>query len=68
MEKLIDKLHEFAVNQKDELLIIDTDYDTDGINVRFMNSNEQGDHITSEAQAAQLVQRIQFSGLVSIPP
>ena len=43
-------------------------FDTDGINVRFMNSNEQGDHITSEAQAAQLVQRIQFSGLVSIPP
>jgi len=41
-------------------------FDTDGINVRFMNSNEQGDHITSEAQASQLVQRIQFSGLTPL--
>ena len=31
MEKLIDRLHEFAINQRDELLIVDTDYDTDGI-------------------------------------
>lgn len=32
---------------------------------QFMNSQERGDNITNEQQAAQLLQRIQFSGLVS---
>lgn len=32
-----------------------------------MNSQERGDNITNEQQAAQLLQRIQFSGLVSTP-
>ena len=31
-----------------------------------MNSQERGDNITNEQQAAQLLQRIQFSGLVSL--
>ena len=31
MERLIDRLHEFAEKQTHELLVVDTDYDTDGI-------------------------------------
>ncbi|KMU86492.1 RfeF [Coccidioides immitis H538.4] len=38
-------------------------FDDDGIQVRFMNSNEQGDGIRSEAQVEALIQRIQFKGL-----
>jgi hypothetical protein len=38
-------------------------FDEDGVQVRFMNSEERGDNIRSEAQVEQLVQRIQFKGL-----
>ena len=31
MERLIDRLHEFTEKQTHELLVVDTDYDTDGI-------------------------------------
>mgnify|MGYP000894429936 FL=1 len=31
MERLIDKLHDFATKQTTELVVVDTDYDTDGI-------------------------------------
>ena len=32
--------------------------------MQFMNSPEKGDNLTNEQQAAQLISRIQFSGLV----
>lgn len=38
-------------------------FDDDGISVRFMNSNEQGENIRSEAEVDGLIQRIQFKGL-----
>lgn len=38
-------------------------FDDDGIQVRFMNSNEQGNHIRSDAEVQGLMQRIQFKGL-----
>lgn len=38
-------------------------FDDDGIQVRFMNSNDHGDNIRSESQVESLVQRIQFKGL-----
>lgn len=38
-------------------------FDDDGLQVRFLNSNLQGNNITSEQQAVQLVQQVQFSGL-----
>ncbi|KAL1953097.1 hypothetical protein VTO42DRAFT_3598 [Malbranchea cinnamomea] len=38
-------------------------FDEDGIQVRFMNSNEQGNNIRSEQQVEELVQRVQFKGL-----
>lgn len=41
-------------------------FDADGISVRFMNSNAQGDHITTEAQATQLVSQVKFSGLTPL--
>lgn len=40
-------------------------FDHDGISVRFMNSNVDGDHITDERSASALLQRVRFSGLVS---
>lgn len=39
-------------------------FDQDGISVRFMNSNVDGDHITTERAATDLLQRVRFSGLV----
>lgn len=36
--------------------------------VRFMNSQVNGDNVTSQQQAEQLVQRVRFSGLVSLAP
>ncbi|BGP20030.1 hypothetical protein JCM10213_000588 [Rhodosporidiobolus nylandii] len=41
-------------------------FDTDGINVFFMNSRTVGNGITSEAQANQLVGQIRFSGLTPL--
>jgi len=41
-------------------------FDSDGIQVRFMNSNVQGDNISTEAQAMQLVQQVKFSGLTPL--
>lgn len=41
-------------------------FDQDGISVRFMNSQVNGDNIASEKQAEQLLQQVRFSGLVSI--
>lgn len=38
-------------------------FDDDGIQVRFMNSMEQGNGIRSEAQVDSLIERIQFKGL-----
>jgi len=37
-------------------------FDSDGIQVRFLNSNLQGNNITTEQAAVQLVQQVQFSG------
>ncbi|DAA79571.1 TPA_exp: Uncharacterized protein A8136_0344 [Trichophyton benhamiae CBS 112371] len=38
-------------------------FDDDGIQVRFMNSNEQGNNIHNEGQVEALMQRMQFKGL-----
>lgn len=38
-------------------------FDQDGIEVRFMNSPLQGNHIHSEAEAERLVSQVQFKGL-----
>jgi hypothetical protein len=38
-------------------------FDQDGVNVRFMNSEERGDHIRSKEEAEALVSRVRFSGL-----
>ncbi|KAM5497755.1 hypothetical protein McaMca56_004145 [Microsporum canis] len=38
-------------------------FDDDGIQVRFMNSNEQGNNIRNEGQVEALMQRMQFKGL-----
>jgi hypothetical protein len=37
-------------------------FDHDGIQVRFLNSNLQGNNITTEQAAVQLVGQVQFSG------
>ncbi|KAJ3015206.1 hypothetical protein HKX48_004715 [Thoreauomyces humboldtii] len=37
-------------------------FDQDGISVRFMNSDQQGNNIRSEAQASQLVRAIKYMG------
>lgn len=41
-------------------------FDHDGISVRFMNSNVDGDHITDERSASALLQRVRFSGLTPL--
>lgn len=41
-------------------------FDHDGIQVRFMNSNVQGNNITNEQQAMQLLQQVKFSGLTPL--
>ncbi|CAK9783598.1 unnamed protein product [Cutaneotrichosporon oleaginosum] len=41
-------------------------FDHDGIQVRFMNSPTQGDNITSEPAAMNLIQQIKFSGLTPL--
>ena len=38
-------------------------FDDDGIQIRFMNSNDHGDNIRNDSQVESLVQRIQFKGL-----
>ena len=38
-------------------------FDTDGIQVRFMNSQAQGNGIRNEQQVAQLLQQVKFSGM-----
>jgi len=41
-------------------------FDHDGIQVRFLNSNLQGNNINSEQAALQLVQQVKFSGLTPL--
>lgn len=41
-------------------------FDHDGIQVRFMNNRIEGNNITTEAQALQLVQQVRFSGLTPL--
>lgn len=41
-------------------------FDDDGIEVRFMNSQVQGNGLKSEAQALQLVNNVKFSGLTPL--
>ncbi|WVF68316.1 hypothetical protein IAT40_003081 [Kwoniella sp. CBS 6097] len=41
-------------------------FDHDGIQVRFLNSNLQGNNINSEQGALQLVQQVKFSGLTPL--
>lgn len=41
-------------------------FDADGIQVRFMNSNVQGNNITNEPGAMQLIQQVKFSGLTPL--
>ncbi|ORY26049.1 hypothetical protein BCR39DRAFT_542398 [Naematelia encephala] len=41
-------------------------FDPDGIQVRFLNSNVQGNGINSEAGAMSLIQQIKFSGLTPL--
>jgi len=41
-------------------------FDQDGIQVRFMNNRTEGNNITTENQALQLVQQIKFSGLTPL--
>ncbi|KFY78856.1 hypothetical protein V499_02101 [Pseudogymnoascus sp. VKM F-103] len=38
-------------------------FDSDGIEVRFMNSEIQGNNIRNEAEVEQLISRVQFKGL-----
>lgn len=41
-------------------------FDQDGINIRFLNSQYDGNNISSEAQAMQLVSSVKFSGLTPL--
>lgn len=41
-------------------------FDQDGIEIRFLNSQVQGNHVTSEGQAGQIVSQIRFSGLTPL--
>ncbi|CED85429.1 von Willebrand factor, type A [Phaffia rhodozyma] len=41
-------------------------FDTDGIQVRFLNSNVEGNNITSEQGATQLLSQIRYSGLTPL--
>ncbi|KAJ8068248.1 hypothetical protein OCU04_003815 [Sclerotinia nivalis] len=41
-------------------------FDADGIEVRFINSDVQGNHIRSEPEVEQLVQRVSFKGLTPL--
>ncbi|BEJ17792.1 hypothetical protein CspHIS471_0700600 [Cutaneotrichosporon sp. HIS471] len=41
-------------------------FDHDGIQVRFMNSPTQGDNITNEPAAMNLIQHVKFSGLTPL--
>lgn len=41
-------------------------FDSDGIQVRFMNSQVDGNGIRNSQEAAQLVQRVRFSGLTPL--
>ena len=41
-------------------------FDRDGIQVRFMNSRVDGNNISSEQQAMQLLQQVKFSGLTPL--
>ena len=38
-------------------------FDDDGVQVRFMNSMEQGNGIRNEQQVTEMIQRVKFSGL-----
>lgn len=41
-------------------------FDHDGIEIRFLNGQIEGNHVNSEAQATQLVQQVKFSGLTPL--
>ncbi|GFZ51966.1 hypothetical protein JCM24511_09736 [Saitozyma sp. JCM 24511] len=41
-------------------------FDQDGIQVRFMNNRLEGNNISTEQQALQLVQQVKFSGLTPL--
>lgn len=41
-------------------------FDTDGIQVRFMNSRAEGNNINSQQAAMQLVNQVKFSGLTPL--
>ncbi|WWD22551.1 hypothetical protein CI109_107044 [Kwoniella shandongensis] len=41
-------------------------FDQDGIQVRFLNNRLEGNNITTEQQALQLVQQVKFSGLTPL--
>ncbi|KAK8902533.1 hypothetical protein QC760_009036 [Botrytis cinerea] len=41
-------------------------FDADGIEVRFINSDVQGNHIRSEPEVEELVKRVQFKGLTPL--
>ncbi|EIW73372.1 hypothetical protein TREMEDRAFT_56189 [Tremella mesenterica DSM 1558] len=41
-------------------------FDQDGIQVRFMNSRVDGNNVSSEAAAMQLLQQVKFSGLTPL--
>jgi len=43
-----------------------TMFDDDGIQVRFMNSDVQGNGVRSAAQAAQLLEQVRFSGITPL--
>ncbi|KAK8845604.1 hypothetical protein IAR55_006320 [Kwoniella newhampshirensis] len=41
-------------------------FDQDGIQVRFLNNRLEGNNVTTEQQALQLVQQVKFSGLTPL--
>lgn len=43
-----------------------TKFDADGIQVRFMNSDVQGNGIRTASEATQLVQQVRFSGITPL--
>lgn len=45
---------------------VSTMFDDDGIQVRFMNSDVQGNGVKSAAQATQLVEQVRFSGITPL--
>lgn len=42
--------------------------DADGIQVRFLNSNVEGNNLNTEQSVLQLLQQIKYSGLTPVRP